>query len=75
MHLPQQILQRAKDASVRIVLPEGHDVRIVEAAILATKEELAKITLLGDRKEILALANRKGLSARNIEVIDPNKII
>lgn len=71
MHLPQQILQRAKDASVRIVLPEGHDVRIVEAAILATKEDLAKITLLGDRKEILALANRKGLSTRNIEVIDP----
>ena len=66
MRLPQQILQRAKDSSARIVLPEGHDIRVIEAAILATEEGLAHITLLGNKEEISALANKKGLPTKNI---------
>ena len=72
MRLPQQILQRAKDSSARIVLPEGHDIRVIEAAILATEEGLADITLLGNKEEISALANKKGLPTKNIELIDPS---
>ena len=46
------IKQRAAALQKNIVLPEGEDKRVVEAAYNAVKEGIAKITLLGDEEEI-----------------------
>ena len=46
------IKQRAVKLNKHIVLPEGEDKRVVEAAAVSVKEGVAKITLLGDPDEI-----------------------
>ncbi|MBL11101.1 MAG: phosphate acetyltransferase [Acidiferrobacteraceae bacterium] len=74
MRLPEKILQKAKDASVRIVLPEGEDIRIIEAANLAVKENLAEIILLGNKEKILEIASQKNMSLTNLEIVDPNGV-
>ena len=43
----EQIHAKAKTSPRKVVLQEGEDVRIIEAAALATKQGIAEITLLG----------------------------
>ena len=46
------IKKRASVLGKNIVLPEGEDKRVVEAAAVSVKEGVAKITLLGNPEEI-----------------------
>lgn len=50
------IIDRAKANRRHIVLPEGGDKRIVEAAYRAAQDGLAKVTLLGDTEKIASIA-------------------
>lgn len=62
----------AKKAGKRIVLPEGTEERTLRAADIAIAKNLAKITLLGNKNEIMLLAEKYGLT--NIDqatIIDP----
>ncbi|HWZ54600.1 MAG TPA: phosphate acyltransferase, partial [Verrucomicrobiae bacterium] len=52
MTLVEKTKARARANPQRIVLPEGEDPRIVNAAAAAAREGYAKITLLG-RKQII----------------------
>lgn len=72
MSLIDNIIARAKSNRQRIVLPESLEERTITAADKALADEIADIILIGDRGEILALADRLGL--RNIgkaTIIDP----
>lgn len=72
MSLIDNIIARAKSNRQRIVLPESLEERTITAADKAIADEIADIILIGDRGEILALADRLGL--RNIgkaTIIDP----
>ena len=72
MELIRKIIDRAKSDLQRIVLPEGTDERILKAADILIEEEIAKITLLGNKAEIEQLALSLGLE--NIDqaiIIDP----
>ena len=72
MSLIDNIIARAKSNRQRIVLPESLEERTITAADKALADEIADIILIGDRSEILALADRLGL--RNIgkaTIIDP----
>lgn len=65
------VIAKAKKLYKTIVLPEGEDARIREAAHLINKEKIAKIILLGDENTI-----RKEFAANNwdlegIELINP----
>ncbi len=62
-----------KSKRQRIVLPEGNDGRILEAARKATDEGVAEIVVLGDEDDIKKLAEEKGISLRGIEIINPKK--
>ena len=42
------IREKSKKKLKRIVLPEGDDARIVEAAVRITEEKIASIVILGD---------------------------
>ena len=72
MSLIDNIIARAKSNRQRIVLPESLEERTITAADKAIADEIADIILIGDRSEILALADRLGL--KNIgkaTIIDP----
>jgi phosphate acetyltransferase len=67
----QQIIDRAKTQKKRIVLPEGSDERIVEAATIIHQEQIAHVTLLGDQKEIMSCFAEHHLDSSGITIINP----
>jgi len=64
MSLLDQIVERAKAAKRHIVLAEGEDPRIIEAAVRAVRDGLARVTLVGRADHI-------DLGGVEIAVIDP----
>jgi phosphate acetyltransferase len=54
-----------------VVLPEGYDERMVQAAGLIVKDRLAKVVLLGDPGTLLAKAKELGVSLDGVDLLDP----
>lgn len=67
----QQIIDTAKLKKRNIVLPEGNDERVLEAANTINQEKIAAITVLGDEKKIADWFSAKGYSLSGITVINP----
>ena len=67
----EEVFTRAKKTPRRIVLPEGHDERIVKAAGIIARKNLARPILLGIRDRILAQLKSLGMSAEGIEIVNP----
>ncbi|GHV01920.1 phosphotransacetylase [Clostridia bacterium] len=65
--LMDQIRAKAAAAYKHIVLPEGEEPRIIEAAVTVAKEKIAHLTLLGDEKIIRERAKLPD----GIEVVNP----
>ncbi len=61
---------RAKAASdlQHIVLPEGEDIRTVQAAEMCAKDKIAKITILGSEEKIRELARQSGANLNGVEI-------
>ena len=64
-----QIKQKAKEKNKNIVLPEGEDKRVVEAAAQVAVEGFARITLLGNKEEIAK--NNPNVDLSGVTVVDP----
>ena len=64
---------RAREACPRIVFPEGDDPRVVEAALIAASEGLARATVLGNESAVQKVASEKGLDPSAITITDPVK--
>ena len=72
MTLMEKIIARAQSNKQRIVLPESLEERTLTAADKSLADGLAEIILIGDPKEIFALAEKLGL--KNIDkatIINP----
>ncbi len=67
----QQIIDAAKIKKRNIVLPEGSDERVLEAANIINQEGIASITILGSNPPITAAFSSKGWSLEGITVINP----
>ena len=65
------IFARAEQDPRRIVLAEGEDPRIVEAAVRANQRGIADITLLGNQLNIRSVAEEAGLNLAGISIINP----
>lgn len=65
----EDIKKNASLLGKRIVLPEGEDKRVVKASAEAIKEKLAKITLLGNEKEIKA--QNPDVDLEGVDIVDP----
>lgn len=64
-----EVISKAQSAYKTIVLPEGDDERVLDAARILTDQKIAKVILLGDVEKIKA----KGKNVEGIQVIDPEK--
>lgn len=71
MSMIDRIKTKAKTDIKRIVLPEGDEVRTVEAASILKKEGLAEPVLLGDPAKIKAQAETLGVDISGIALEDP----
>ena len=71
MTVLDKIIQRAQTTPKRIVLTEGEDVRILQAAARLTIDLVAVVTVLGSTETITNKANQLGLSLQGINIVDP----
>lgn len=68
----QQLLEKARAANKRIVLPEGDEPRTLHAAVQCQTRGLARCVLVGERARIEHVAAAEGLTLpEGIEIVDP----
>ncbi|RTQ97289.1 phosphate acetyltransferase [Halomonas nitroreducens] len=66
-----QILERARRDPQRIVLCEGQDERVLQAAVKAAEDGIARILLVGSGAAMAAGARELGVSLSGVELLDP----
>ncbi len=69
----KSLLKTAKQNVKTIVLPEGEDKRVLEAAHIVASEGAAKIVILGNKAEIEAFFAQNGWDLNGIEIIKPEE--
>ncbi len=70
-----QLMQKARSAHKRIVLPEGEEPRTVRAAAICHEKSIARCVLLGKRDNILQIADAQGIALpSDIEIIEPSLV-
>jgi phosphate acetyltransferase len=67
------IKERLRGNEKTIVLPEGTDARVLEAASRLQAEGLVKPILLGDETEVTQAANAAAIDISGMTIIDPEK--
>lgn len=65
-----QMKKDIKGKGIRMVLTEGHDPRVLGAAIDLANDEMVVPVMTGSEKEIKALADEKGWDVSKLEIID-----
>ena len=73
MSFIENIKKRAKQDIKTIVLPESNDIRVIKATSKILKEGFADIILIGNKKEILDLANKNDVDITQAKIIEPLK--
>jgi phosphate acetyltransferase len=72
MDLLQQLKEQARSYHKRIVLPEGHEERTLQAASIVTSEKIAEVILLGNPAEIKKTAEKLNLkNIKEVVIVDP----
>ncbi|MEI7611780.1 MAG: phosphate acetyltransferase [Betaproteobacteria bacterium] len=70
-----QLIQKARLAKKRIVLPEGEEPRTVRAACICEEKGIAHCVLLGKREVIESVAASQGITLpAGLEILDPEVI-
>src|SRR6056297_335323 len=71
MHLVDQIKTKARADLQTVVLPEGYDDRMIEAAAKIVGDNLANVVLLGKPDELSAKAATLGVSLSGVALLEP----
>lgn len=66
-----ELIERAKADRRHIVLPEGHDDRVLRAADVLLRRDIVSLTILGDHQRVRARSAALGVDLRAAEVVDP----
>ncbi|HSI88293.1 MAG TPA: phosphate acetyltransferase, partial [Pyrinomonadaceae bacterium] len=66
----EQIRQRAAADPQHIILPEGEDLRTLQAAGMIAANRMARITLLGNEERLRVLSAEAGVNLNGVEIID-----
>ena len=71
MNFIDSIKEKARNNKKKIILPESMDKRVLSAASIAHKEQLAEIILIGKEDEVLELAKEDNINLEGITIINP----
>ena len=66
-----QLLEKARTARKRIVLPEGNDDRVLKAAATVLTRGIADLTILGEEAEVRGRALELGIDLSAAQVLSP----
>jgi phosphate acetyltransferase len=66
-----QLLERARENQQHIVLPEGEDDRILQAAAILLHRKVARLTILGAEEVVRARAAELGIDIDDAAIVDP----
>ena len=70
-----KLTELARAANKLIVLPEGTDIRTIKAAAICCERNIARCQLIGNKEEILRIAEQQGIILPdNLLITDPNDI-
>ncbi|PHR84931.1 MAG: phosphate acetyltransferase [Colwellia sp.] len=70
-----KLTELARQANKLIVLPEGTDVRTIKAAAICCERNIARCQLIGNKEEILRIAEQQGIHLPNgLLITDPDLI-
>jgi len=69
----EEIRKRASADVQHIILPEGEDVRTLQAAEMCTRDRVAKVTVLGSEDKVRSLASESGANLNGVEILDHRK--
>lgn len=69
-YLQTWLQKKAQEKTTRIVLPEGDDDRILQAAHEVLAEGICELMILGDKKTVTSRASALGLDISRAEIID-----
>lgn len=67
------LLNKARSNKKHIVLPEGEDDRILQAADILLQEKICELTILGDEESINQRAKELNLNLDAAHILDPEK--
>jgi len=71
MMFEHDLIDTARRVNGHVVLPEGVEPRILEAAAICRERGIARLTLLGAPDAVQAVAHTRGVDLTGIEIIDP----
>jgi phosphate acetyltransferase len=71
MNIVEQIKNQAKKRVNPIVLPEGTEERVIQAAAKLQDEKIADPILIGDPTDIQQIAKKKNLNLKGIQILNP----
>lgn len=71
MKVFERIVEQAQERPKRIVLIEGEDARVIQAAQMAEDNRVARIIVLGNPNTIRAQAAELGIADPGFDVVDP----
>ncbi len=66
-----ELIERAKESAQHIVLPEGDDDRMLQAADILLRRGVVDLTILGDPQQVAARAGSLGLDLGEARLVDP----
>jgi len=66
-----ELMERARAPRQRIVLPEGSDDRVLHAAQLLRRRDVAELVILGDPDQVRTRCDALGLDLSDTPVVDP----
>lgn len=72
MRLIEDMKEQIKGKDLKLVFPEGNDIRVLGAAIRLKEDELIEPILVGDRAEIQKLAEDNNKTAEDLTILNPN---
>ena len=68
----EDIIKRAKEQRKTIVLPEATDIRTLKAVDLISKQDFCNVVLIGNKEEVLKIANENSFDVSKAEIIEPS---
>ena len=66
----QKIRERAAADLQHIILPEGEDIRTVEAAAICARDGIARVTVMGNEDKVRELAGQAGANLNGVAILD-----